>query len=101
MLSRRTRELGIRIALGAERLQIVGAVLRDGLGLASVGVLLGALGSMLVVRALHSMIVGVSNFDPLSMAGSAVLLVIVAAAACLGPARRAARVDPAVTLTSE
>jgi putative ABC transport system permease protein len=101
MISRRRRELGIRIALGAERFQIVGAVLRDALRLAGLGVLVGAAGSAVLVRALHSMIVGVSPFDPVSMAGSVVLLVIVAVAACLGPARRASAVDPALTLSTE
>ena len=100
-ISRRTRELGIRIALGAERFQIVGAVLQDALRLAVTGALVGALGSAVLVYALRSMIVGVSPFDPVSMAGSAVLLVIVAAAGCLGPAWRASRVDPAVTLAVE
>ena len=94
LISRRTRELGIRIALGAERRQIIGDVLADGLKLAGLGVLIGTACSMLLVTGVRSMIAGVSSFDPLSLVGSAVLLIIGATVACLAPARRAARVDP-------
>jgi len=100
-VSRRTRELGIRMALGAEQRQILGSVIGDALRLAGFGVLLGAVSSILLVRVMHGMIAGVSPFDPLSIVGSALLLVAVAAIACLGPALRASRVDPIVTLAAE
>jgi putative ABC transport system permease protein len=97
----RTRELGIRIALGAQPRQILAAVMGDAFKLAALGIIVGT-GCVLVLgRALRGMIVGVSPFDPLSIAGSAVLLLAVAAVACLGPARRASSVDPAVTLSAE
>lgn len=100
-VSRRMRELGIRMALGAEQRQILGSVIGDALRLAGFGVLLGGVSSILLVRVMHGMIAGVSPFDPLSIVGSAVLLVMVAALACLGPALRASRVDPIVTLAAE
>lgn len=101
LIARRTRELGIRIALGAERRQIIGAVLSDGLKLAAIGVAIGVVSSLLVVRAARSMVVGVSPFDPLTLFGGSALLLIVAALACLTPARRASSVDPAITLAAE
>ena len=100
-VSRRTRELGIRMALGAEQRQILASIVSDALRLSLAGVLLGSLGSVLLVRAMHGMIAGVSPADPLSIGGSALLLLGVAVVACLGPALRASRVDPAVTLAAE
>jgi putative ABC transport system permease protein len=101
LISRRTREFGIRIALGAARGQIVAAVLGDGLRLATIGLAIGIASSLILVRTVRSMVVGVSPFDPLSLAASTVLLFTVATFACLVPARRASRVDPAVTLSAE
>lgn len=100
-VSRRMRELGIRIALGAEQRQVLGAVLGDALRLAVAGVLIGSCASMVLARAMHGMVAGVSTFDPLSLAASVLLLLAIAVAACLGPAFRAARVDPVVTLAAE
>jgi ABC-type antimicrobial peptide transport system permease subunit len=101
IISRRTRELGIRLALGAEQRQIVRAVLRDGLVLAIAGVVTGTVASLVLVRSMRGMVFGVSTFDPLTVLGSAVLLVAIAVGACVMPARRAARVDPVVTLAAE
>ncbi len=100
-VSRRTREIGIRIALGAARHQIVSAVVREGLSLAAAGTVIGIAGAILATRAMHGMIVGVSAFDPVTLGVSAALLVAVAILACLGPARRAASVDPAITLAAD
>jgi putative ABC transport system permease protein len=101
MISRRTRELGIRLALGAAQRQIVGAVVRDGLLLAAAGAAVGIVASVWLARAMHGMVFGVSTFDPLTVIGSAVLLVAIAVGACLVPARRAAAVDPVITLAAE
>lgn len=101
MISRRTRELGIRLALGAAQRQIVGAVLRDGLTLAIAGVVTGTVASLVLVRSMRGMVFGVSTFDPLTLVGSAVLLLAIAVGACMMPARRAAKVDPVVTLAAE
>jgi putative ABC transport system permease protein len=101
IISRRTRELGIRLALGAAQHQIVGAVLHDGLVLATAGAVVGTVASLALVRAMRGMVFGVSTFDPLTVLMSAILLVAIAIGACVVPARRAARVDPVVTLTAE
>lgn len=101
MISRRTRELGIRLALGAAQRQIVGAVLRDGLILAIASVVTGTVASLVLARSMRGMVFGVSTFDPLTLLGSAVLLVAIAVGACMMPARQAAKVDPVVTLAAE
>ena len=101
LVSRRTRELGIRLALGATPMEIVGSVLLQGLRLATAGVVVGALGAIIASRALRAMVTGVSAIDPLTFALGACVMLIVAAAACLTPARRAGAVDPVVTLSAE
>jgi putative ABC transport system permease protein len=101
MISRRTRELGIRLALGAAERQILGAVLRDGLMLATAGVVTGTVASLVLVRSMRGMVFGVSTFDPLTLIASAAVLVAIAVGACLVPARRAAKVDPVVALAAE
>jgi putative ABC transport system permease protein len=100
-VSRRTREIGIRIALGALGRQVVASILKDGLTLAAVGMVIGIGASLLAGRAMQGIAVGVSAFDPLTIASGCVVLIAVVIVACLGPARRAARVDPAVALTAE
>ena len=101
MVARRRRELGIRIALGAGGRQIVGAVLRDGLVLALLGVGAGTIASIALSRVMRGMVAGITTVDPAALAVSALVLVAVAVLACLAPARRAANVDPAVTLAAE
>jgi predicted permease len=101
VVSQRTREIGIRLALGAERRQILGSVVRSGLTLAGVGVGTGLVATLLAARALRTLVVGVSVADPLTLAAAALTLVIIAVVACLAPAWRASRVDPVVTLASE
>ena len=76
-------------------------VLREGLGVAGVGVTVGLLGAFLLSRVMQSLVFGVSATDPITFLGIAVLLASVAAAACVIPALRAAGVDPAVALRSE
>ena len=97
----RTREFGIRSALGAERWSIVGLVLRQGATTTIVGVGVGLVGAALASRYVASLLVGVTAHDLPTFALSAVLLVLVAALACLVPARRATRVEPVEALRSE
>jgi predicted permease len=100
-VSRRTREIGIRLALGAQARQIVASVLRDGLRIAGAGIAIGVVAGLLAGRAMRGLVVGVSEFDLATMVASCGVLVAVTVAACLIPARSAARVDPVVTLTVE
>jgi putative ABC transport system permease protein len=100
-VQQRTKEIGIRIALGATREQVVGMVVRRGLTLAGVGVALGSAGAYAVSRVLASLLFGVSARDPWIFAGVSVLLASVAVAASWLPARRAARVDPMAAMRAE
>jgi predicted permease len=97
----RMRELGIRTALGAERRQILGLVLRQGLGVAGAGLALGILLSLLAGGRLEPLLFEVSPRDPLVYGGVVGALAAAAALACLIPGRRATRVDPARVLRSE
>jgi predicted permease len=100
-VSRRTREIGIRLALGAQPGSVLQLVLRQGIVLAVVGAAVGIGGALGVTRYLASMLYDVHANDPLTMIGVAVLLTLVALAACYIPARRAMRVDPMVALRDE
>jgi putative ABC transport system permease protein len=100
-VSQRTREIGIRIALGAGSRQVVRLVLREGLVLALVGATIGAAGAFALTRLMKSLLYEVSAADPLVFAGSTALLVAVAMVAALVPARRAARVDPVTAIRTE
>jgi putative ABC transport system permease protein len=100
-VSRRRRELGIRIALGAQRGWVRGMVVRDGARLALIGVGLGLAGALLATRALGSMLFGVSATEPLVFAAASALLLLVALAASWIPARSATNVDPLHALRSD
>jgi ABC-type antimicrobial peptide transport system permease subunit len=97
----RTREIGVRIALGATRSQVFRLVLGDGLGLAGAGAVLGLGGAVLAGRAMDSLLFEVRPGDPLILLWTAGLLLGVAAVACLVPARRATRVDPLDALRAQ
>ena len=97
----RTREMGIRTALGATRRDLLRLVVRQGMLLAGVGALIGISASVLASRALASMLFGVSRLDPLTYLAVLGLLLIVSALACWAPAWRASKVDPAVILRAE
>ncbi|MGH9817728.1 MAG: FtsX-like permease family protein, partial [Candidatus Acidiferrales bacterium] len=97
----RTREIGVRVALGAQRREIVRMVLRHGMGLAGAGVALGIAGALAVTRLISGMLYAVPPHDPLTYAAIAGLLLAVALAACWAPARRAGRVDPIIALRHE
>ena len=100
-VSRRTREIGIRMALGARSESVLKLVLRQGIALAVMGAALGIGVALGVMRYLTSMLYDVHTNDPLTMIGVALLLTVVALAACYIPARRAMRVDPMVALRYE
>jgi ABC-type antimicrobial peptide transport system permease subunit len=100
-VAQRTREIGIRMALGAARTDVLRLVVRDGMSPALTGVALGALGALGVTRLMRSLLYGVSATDPIVFAMVAGMLVVVALGACWVPARRAARVEPNVALRND
>ena len=99
--AQRTREIGLRLAMGAEPRHVVAMVVRGAIGLAGAGVSIGLLASLLVSRSLTSLLVGVAPFDAATLAGVSALLLLVAAGSAYLPARRAARVDPLAALRME
>jgi len=100
-VSRRTREVGIRMALGAERWQVLKLILGQGSRLAIAGIAVGALGAAAMSRVLESLLYGVSGFDPVAYGTAAGVLLLVALVANLVPALAAARVDPIRALRNE
>ena len=100
-VSERTREIGIRMALGATRGSVLGMVLRQGMTLIVIGMALGFTLALNGTHLLQGLLFGIEPSDPLTMAGVTALLLIVAAATCYGPARRATSVDPMMALRSE
>ena len=97
----RTREIGIRIALGAERRDVFRMVVGQGLVLTGAGVLVGSLSAFWLTRFLESLLYGVTSRDPATFIAVSLFLVLTAIAAAYVPASRAARLDPAVTLRSD
>jgi putative ABC transport system permease protein len=100
-VTRRTNEFGIRMAMGAERGDVVKLVLGQALGLALIGVVAGAVGALALTRLISGLLFGVSSFDPMTFAAMALVLIAVTALACVVPARRATKVDPLVALRYE
>jgi len=100
-VAQRTREIGIRIALGARSNDVLRLVVGQGAPLALIGIVLGMIGAFALTRLMASMIYGVSAVDPLTFFAVAFLLAVVALTACYIPARRAMRVDPLVALRYE
>jgi len=98
LVNQRTHEIGIRIALGAPSAQVVRLVLDEGLRMAVAGAALGILVALGLTRLMAAQLFGVTAHDPLTFGAVALLLVVVALAACYFPARRATRVDPATAL---
>jgi putative ABC transport system permease protein len=100
-VAQRTMEIGVRVALGATPREVFTLIVGDGLKLAAAGVAIGLGGSILAGRALETLLFGVSPRDPLALSVPAGILLMVAAAACVVPARRGTRVDPIVALRAE
>ena len=100
-VARRTREIGIRMALGAQTDQVVGMVIRYGMKLSALGLIAGLVGAFATRRFLASLVFDVSPADPLIYGGAALLMLGVAMLACYLPARRASRVDPLIALRWE
>ena len=100
-VERRTREIGIRMAVGAQRSEVLWLVVGQGLRLVMAGVVLGVLLALALTRYLGALLYGVTPADPLTYVCMAVFVIVVALAACWVPARRAARVDPMVALRYE
>jgi putative ABC transport system permease protein len=100
-VSRRTHEIGVRLALGAEASNVLGMVVKQGMVVALVGVILGLAGAAAVSRVLSSVLYDVSPIDPLSFGSASLLLLGIALVANIIPAQRAARVDPVTALRYE
>jgi putative ABC transport system permease protein len=101
MVAQRTQEIGIRMALGAQRNDVLRLVVRQGLTVAAIGILLGSAGAFALRRTMANFIFGVTATDPATFAGVALLLLCVSFLACFLPARRAAKVDPMEALRCE
>jgi ABC-type antimicrobial peptide transport system permease subunit len=100
-VTQRTRELGIRVAVGSTPRQLFALVVSQGLRVIGLGLVTGILGSLALVRLIQSLLYGVQPTDPLVLTTVATLLAAVGVTACLLPARRATRIDPVVALSDE
>jgi putative ABC transport system permease protein len=101
LVTQRTREIGVRMALGARPTLVLGMIVGRGLRLAGLGVVIGVGASLLLTRLMQGVLYGVTPTDPLTFVGVVVALLVVAALASWIPALRATRVDPLVALRSE
>jgi len=101
LVGQRTHEIGVRIALGARRWDVLNLILSQGAKLTLIGVVIGVAASLGLTKLMARMLYGVSASDPLTFIGVAILLSLVALAACFIPTRRAMRVDPMVALRCE
>lgn len=101
MVAQRRREMAVRAALGATRGQLIAMVLREGLGVTTLGLALGLAAAALATRAVNSVLFGIAPLDPVAFSTAPVLLAAVASAACLFPAWRAAAIEPVAALGAE
>jgi putative ABC transport system permease protein len=100
-VSENTQQIGIRMALGAQRRDVLTVILGQGMRLAVVGVVIGLGAALGLTRLMSSLLFGIGSMDPLTFTSVAVLLLCVAASACYLPARRAMNVDPMIALRQE
>ena len=101
MVAQRTLEIGLRLALGAQRQSVLGLILRRGLALAAIGLAIGVVASLLLTRFMSELLYGVKPLDPLTFVGVSAVLMLVSAIASSAPAYRAARLDPMRTLREQ
>lgn len=101
LVAQRTREMGVRIALGAQRRDVIGLVMRQGAGLTGAGLILGLLGASVVTRVIENLLYGISARDPLTYVALAVVLGAVALLATWLPARRVSKLDPILAIRTE
>src|SRR5438105_10150825 len=99
-VSQRTEEIGIRMALGAQRSKVLGMVLRQGMALVALGLALGTFGGLAISRGMAGLVFGIAASDPVTYVAGAGVLALAGALSCLVPARRAAEVDPMIALRS-
>jgi ABC-type antimicrobial peptide transport system permease subunit len=100
-VTQRTREIGIRMAVGAKPREVLGLILREGMILVVIGIVIGSVGALLATRLLQSLLAGVSPSDAWSFSTAGLVLILAALAANLIPARRAASIDPIRALRAE
>jgi putative ABC transport system permease protein len=100
-VGQRTHEIGIRMALGAQRRNVLRLILVEGARLVFVGILIGLAGGLILTRLMRSMLFEVKPADPATYSAVAILLAVLALLACYVPARRAARIEPMVALRHE
>jgi ABC-type antimicrobial peptide transport system permease subunit len=100
-VAQRTREIGIRVALGARRAQVIGLVVKQSAVLTVVGIVIGLAGAAMLSRYLEGLLFGVSPLDPMTFVAVAALFALTALLATYGPTRRATGVDPLVALRVE
>jgi putative ABC transport system permease protein len=100
-VSQRTHEVGIRMALGAKPGSVLAMVLRQEMSACLIGIAAGLVGAVLLSSLLESLLFGIPPRDAVTLSGAAVVLLVVTAVACIIPARRATRVDPATALRLE
>jgi len=100
-VSQRTREIGLRMALGAQVRDVLRLIVSQGMRMVMIGLVLGLVGALALTRVFASLLLGVGTTDPLTFVGVAILLLAIALLACWIPARRAAKVDPLVALRHE